>query len=210
MVKRYRVANKRFGHKQSNSFSLCLILLCFDDLIILIVACLTEYIEQTFSLYLRDTSIVSCKTISFLFYFFSSFASYLNAFIAVDRWYAVARPILYQQKQIQRAHKQILFILLATVTICMPYFYFAYINPKTNKCEFPNSLENKLTLLDGLTSCFSFLFTLAFSSMTLCLLICKASVINYKCATLHRLLSFKISKTLPFIYLEWSPCGHKK
>jgi hypothetical protein len=171
MVKRYRVT-KRFGQKQSNSFSLCLILLCFDDLIILIVACFTEYIEQTFSLYLRDTSIVSCKTISFLFYFFSSFASYLNTFIAVDRWYAVARPILYQQKQIKRAHKQILVIFLTTVTIRMPYFYFAYINPRTNKCEFPNSL----TLLDGLTSCFSFLFTLAFSSMTLCILICKASV----------------------------------
>jgi hypothetical protein len=177
MVKRYRVV-KRLGNKQSNIFSLCLVILCFIDLIILVVACLSEYIEQTFLLFMRDTFVLSCKTISFAFYFFSSLASYMYAFIAVDRWYAVAKPILYQQKQINRAHKQIICLCATIVAECVPYFYFAELNPKTLKCEFPNSLESKLTLLDGFNSCFPFVFTLIFSSMTLCLLF-KASLMNF-------------------------------
>ena len=167
MVKRYRVTTP-LSNKQSNIFSLCLIILCLIDFITLVVACLTEYIEQTFSLYVRDMSMLLCKTISFSFYFFSSLASYVYAFIAIDRWYAVANPIAYKQKQINRAHKQIIGICVAIVAVCAPYFYFASVNPKTQKCEFPNSHENKLTLLDGFNSCFSFIFTLIFSLMTLC------------------------------------------
>ena len=151
-------------------------ILCLTDFGILVFACLNEYIEQTFSFSLRSASTFTCKLIYYMCYLFSSFGAYLYAYIAMDRWYAVTRPIQYKQQHVTRAQTQLLTLFIFCFFICLPFFYFPSLVTSTtvenHKCQFEVHLFSVLTLLDGIFfSLVPFIFTCFFSFMTLVSLI---------------------------------------
>ncbi len=68
--------------KENRMFSFCLFIICAADLCVLIFGCLREFLEEVFSIKIRTNSIYSCKLMLFSVYLFSSFSSYIFAFIA--------------------------------------------------------------------------------------------------------------------------------
>jgi hypothetical protein len=117
---------RSFNCKQPiHTFSFCLAILCLADFFILVFGCLHEYIENMYGVSLRSTFILSCKAIYFSCYLFSSFISYLHAYIATDRWFAIVKPMEYKNLQTVRNNKcEVLVIFLFCLVICLPFFYF--------------------------------------------------------------------------------------
>ena len=169
-------SEKSSPRKHLHTFSLCLAILCFADLVILIVGGLSEYLEQVFDVSMRASSVFACKFLYFTCYMFSSFVSYLYAFIAMDRWQAVAKPIEYKQKRTRRHHQHILAIFVYCFVLCTPFFYFPALNNASSmtsatfepKCRLPVHLFRTLTLLDAIVYSFlPFVVTFGFSTLTL-------------------------------------------
>ena len=80
-------------------------------------------------------------------------------------------PFDYHQKQIKRNQKLILVVFIFCLVICLPMFYFPCLSPHLKKCQFPEDITGKLTLLDSIIySYLPFIFTFIFSSMTLVIL----------------------------------------
>ena len=64
-----------------------------------------------------------------------------------------------------------LIVFIFCLVICLPMFYFPCLSPQLKKCQFPEDLTGKLTLLDAIIySYLPFIFTFIFSSMTLVIL----------------------------------------
>jgi hypothetical protein len=118
--------NKNHYCKQPpHTFSFCLAMLCMADFFILVFGCLHEYVETTFGFSLRSTFVITCKTVYFSCYLFSSYVSYLHAYIATDRWFAIVKPLEYKNLQVMRNNKvELLFMFGFCLVICLPFFYF--------------------------------------------------------------------------------------
>ena len=183
MVKKYK-GEMKSQRKTVHTFSFCLAILCFADLTILVLGGLSEYVEQVLEFSVRSSSVFACKFLYFTCYLFSSFVSYLYAFIALDRWQAATKPIEYKQKQTSRHHKQVLVISVYCFVICSPFFYFPTLiklpddttssNNTTfeKKCRLAVDLFKPLTLLDAIFYSFlPFIITFIFSTLTLIALI---------------------------------------
>lgn len=71
MLKRY-TSERSAGssNKSTHMFSFSLAILCFVDFGVLVVACMDQYVEQTFEFSLRATSEYSCKALYFSCYLF--------------------------------------------------------------------------------------------------------------------------------------------
>ena len=78
IIKTYR--SKR---KENRNFLFYLSIVCGSDLTILVFGCFREYLEEVHGIMLRSYSIYSCKLLYFVVYFFSSFSSYIYAFISM-------------------------------------------------------------------------------------------------------------------------------
>ena len=117
---------RSFNCKQPiHTFSFCLAILCLADFFILVFGCLQEYVEIVYDVSLRSTYLFACKTIYFLCYLFSSYISYLHAYVALDRWFAIVKPMEYKRLQLMRNNKyELLIIFLICFVICLPFFYF--------------------------------------------------------------------------------------
>ena len=186
MVKKYK-SEKKSQRKNVHTFAFCLAILCFADLNILLLGCLTEYIEQVFDYSVRQSSVFACKFLYFTCYLFSSFVSYLYAFIAKDRWQAATKPIKHMQTRTGHNQKQIAAIFAFCFVICFPFCYYPTLfevdsleheRPAT-KCQLPEHLFHNLTLLDAvLYSFLPFVCTLVFSSLTLIALIKERRFLN--------------------------------
>ena len=136
MLKRFR-ADK----KSPNTLSFCLAILCLADFGVLLLACFNEYVEYMWHYSLRSSSMLACKLFYFSCYLCSSFGSYLYAFIAVDRWYAVTRPIQYKQEQMHRNHRQIALIFVFCFVICAPFGFYPALDAESDgRCRFPVDL----------------------------------------------------------------------
>ena len=171
--------------KFNKNFSLCLATLCFTDMTIIIFCCLREYIEAILEISVRSTSIHSCRFFFFVCYLFSSYSSYLYAFIAWERWHAISYPIEHKQNRANRNKKTIFKILVYCFLISLPFLYFPTLNEtiKEDKndilkvkleksCEITNTGNILLTLLDFIFFCFiPFLISILFSILTLLQLI---------------------------------------
>ena len=179
MLRIYRTKKKR----PNRNFSFCLAMLCFADLAILLVGCLREYFEEVFSMSIRSSTIYSCKIFYFTCYLFSAFSSYLYAFIAVERWQAVTRPIKYKQQKAVQNQKTIILIFVYCICISLPFLILPTlqksITPMRNvpndfkiepKCEISHSIilsDLLIMLLDSLFYCLiPFLVTIFFSILT--------------------------------------------
>ena len=68
--------------KENRNFLFCLSVICYSDLFVLIFGLFREYLEEIIGYKIRSHSIYSCKFIFLSVYFFSSFSSYIYAFIA--------------------------------------------------------------------------------------------------------------------------------
>ena len=179
MINKYRSA-KKTNNKRHN-FSFCLAMLCFADLAILVFGCLREYTEEIFNVSIRSYSIYSCKFFYYACYLFSSFSSYLYAFIAFERWHAVTNPIKYKQKKGKKNKKRIIFIFVFCLFISWPFLMFSTLQESIIikksqretiefeiKCEVSHSSYVKLTFLDVIFYNFvPFLFAFLFSNLTL-------------------------------------------
>ncbi len=78
MIKKYKSKNA----KSNNDFFICLGALCFSDLVIIIFGCFREFLDEIFNASIRSHSKLSCRILMFVCYLFSSYTSYLIAFIA--------------------------------------------------------------------------------------------------------------------------------
>ena len=155
-----------------STFSVCLALLCFADFVILIVGCLSEYLDVMMAVSVRSASILSCKLVSFSCYLFSSYAAYLYSFIAVDRWRAVTSPLAHHRTQHKRVNLWLAGIFLYCALICSPFFYFPTLYDEKRRCKFPAHLNARLKLLDAVFySCAPYLLAMLFSCLTLVALV---------------------------------------
>ena len=174
----------RTTKKSNRNFTFCLATLCFTDLILVLFGCLREYIEEVYDFPMRSYSIYTCKAFFFICYLFSSFASYLYAYIAFERWYAISNPIKYRQKTCTKNRKQIFLIFAFCASISVPYLLFSKLQDgditivlSKTICDLSDQYYVYLTLLDALLYCFvPFLITLIFSSLTLINLINKRTL----------------------------------
>ena len=172
----------RTTKKANRNFTLCLATLCFCDLNMILFACGREYLEAAFDIPLRLYSVYACKSLFFACYLFSSFASYLYAYIAFERWFAISKPIKYKQTKNQYSRVRILYIFLFCVSISFPFLLFSTIKevatPLENikkTCDLSGQYYVHLTILDAFLYCFvPFLITLSFSSSTLVILVYKS------------------------------------
>jgi uncharacterized membrane protein len=120
------------------TFSFCLAILCLADFFMLVIGCLSVYLEQwniletsssssSSSSSFRSQSLFACKAFRFACYLLSSFISYLHAYIAIDRWYAMARPIEHKQrwqKSMRQSQKHLMTLFAFCFLICLPFLYF--------------------------------------------------------------------------------------
>ena len=171
--------------KANRNFSNCLVILCLIDICLLFFGCLREYLEVVFSLPLRSYSVYTCKISLYVCYFFSSYSSYLYAFIAYERWTAIKNPIKYKQKNEAKTNKKsIAMICAACVLICVPILFCVklqkYFKSKTlafmpkTKCIILPQFYTIITMLDAFVYSFlPFLMTLVFSLATLVYLVKK-------------------------------------
>jgi hypothetical protein len=113
------------------TFSFCLAILCLADFFMLVIGCLSVYLEQVSILEtsssFRSQSLFTCKAFRFACYLLSSFISYLHAYIAIDRWYAMARPIEHKQRwqtSMRQSQKHLMALFAFCFLICLPFLYF--------------------------------------------------------------------------------------
>lgn len=91
-----RIYSRRKGHLK---FSLSLAALALTDLVVMLIGCLREYLDQVLSLDIRSSSRLACKSILFSCYLFSCYSAYLHAYIAIERWLAVTDPIKMKSRK---------------------------------------------------------------------------------------------------------------
>ncbi len=137
--------NKNHYSKQPpHTFSFCLAMLCMADFFILVFGCLHEYAETTLGISVRSTFVITCKTVYFACYLFSSYVSYLHAYIATDRWFAIAKPLEYKNLQVMRNNKlELLFMFAFCLVICLPFFFFPTLIDTTSNSTTISSLSNE-------------------------------------------------------------------
>lgn len=130
MLNKYK--QSKFHKSSYFTFSFCLMILCLADFGMLVVGCLSVYLEQIHSHVIpsmlhRSSSLLACKAFRFACYLLSSFVSYLHAYIAIDRWYAVARPIKHKQKwqkSMRQSQRHLFALFVFCFVICLPFLYF--------------------------------------------------------------------------------------
>ena len=114
--------NKR--KKNLYRFSFNLAILSLADLAVLVFGCFREYSEEILDWRLRSMNLFLCKFIYFNCYLFSSFSSYIHAFISVERWYAISYPIKFKIHQFK--NKRFTFItFILCFSISSPYLALA-------------------------------------------------------------------------------------
>ena len=172
----------RMTKKSNRKFTVCLAILCFCDLILVIFSCLREHLEGVFHFSIRSYSTFTCKTFFFICYLFSSFASYLYAYIAFERWYAISNPLKYKHTKEKNIITRICLLFLFCVSISVPFLLFTTIHSivtpfeiNKNTCDILEQYYLYLTILDALMYCaVPFLITFIFSGLTLVKLIKKS------------------------------------
>ena len=171
MIKKYRSKTKL------KNFSLCLAMLCLADLTLVLFGCLREYVDEMFDISIRARSIHLCRFFYFTCYLFSSFSSYLYAFIAWERWRAISDPLKHKRNQSLRNKRTITLIFTFCIAISLPFAYyptlsesikaerFEPLNVKLDvKCEIHQDGGVPLSLLDSVFFCFlPFLVSILFS-----------------------------------------------
>ena len=175
--------------KNSQKFSLSLAALAFADLIVLIVGCLREYLDDMFNLSIRSHSNFSCKMIIFTCYLFSCFSAYLHGYIAIERWMAISDPIKAKARLTFGSNKiALVFILFICMLFNLPLIWFpslkqavqldetSALGVKTvNECQVSHDII--LFLIDSVFYCLiPFLITILFSTLALIKLIQSKSI----------------------------------
>ena len=192
MIKIFKSKKKRVDNRK---FSFCLACLCCSDCGIIFFGCLREFIEEIFNISIWSSSIYSCKLVYFGCYLFSSFSANLYAFIAFERYQAVASPLQYKQINVVKNQKIIFLIFIYCFIISLPFLVFPKIQNSINptkgnsssysivaKCDISHNFilsEVLIMLLDSLFYCFiPFLITFVFSILTWVKLITKRRTMN--------------------------------
>jgi hypothetical protein len=183
MVRIYR------RRKNYLKFSLSLACLALTDLIVLLIGCMREYLDEIFDLSLRSSSIFACKSIMFSCYSFSCFSAYLHGYIAIERWVAINDPIKSKSRLTFHSNKlAITFILFICVCFNLPLLWFPHLSKKiqlddssslgiglVDECEVTH--DRLLFFIDSVFNCFiPFLITVLFSILTLVKLIRSKSI----------------------------------
>jgi hypothetical protein len=106
-------------------FSLSLATLALADLLVLLIGCLREYLDDVLGLSIRASSSLSCKLVFFACYLFSCFSAYLHGYIAIERWMAISDPIKSKSRSNFHSNKLALgLIFLLCVLFNLPLLYF--------------------------------------------------------------------------------------
>ena len=213
----------------NRKLSLCLTMLCFADMAIILFGCLREYIDEMFDTSIRSWSIHLCRFLYFVCYLFSAYSSYLYAFIAWERWYAISDPIRHKQNQSNRNKVPIFLLLAYCVVISMPFLYYPALNKAVldhhqhketlnveieTRCEIASSGNVPLTLLDAIFFCFvPFLISLVFSLLALIQLVRRNRLKNAAMTVKKTSTCAKPTKNMAphsnfdFIKYEKTPCS---
>jgi hypothetical protein len=172
-------------------FSLSLATLALTDLIVLLIGCLREYLDDVFSLSIRSTSNLSCKLIFFGCYLFSCFSAYLHGYIAIERWLAITDPIKSMSRTTFHSNKLALGIIFAIcVLFNLPLLWFPSVQTAiqldessalgvrtVDDCQVTHDLI--LFLIDSVFYCLiPILVTILFSTLTLMKLIRSKSIFH--------------------------------
>lgn len=81
-----------FRRKNFRNFSVCLAALSIADLGVLLFGILRETIEFYFGFSVKTMNTLTCKSIHFICYVFSSFSAWIHVFIAIERYVACIKP----------------------------------------------------------------------------------------------------------------------
>lgn len=176
-----RVHNRK---RNFQKFSLSLGTLALADIAILIFGCLIDYLEEVAGLTVKALSPASCKLTLFACYLFSCYSAYLHAFIAVERWNAISRPLSSLTRFTFKTNRLILGALfLLCIIINLPLLWFPSVNPiaivdestaiglrTLDECQIQQDFI--LALIDSFFNCLMpFSLTVIFSILTLIKLI---------------------------------------
>jgi len=173
--------------KNFHNFALSLAALSMADLGILLFGTSIEYIEDYIGIQIKAHNLFVCKFSFFICYLFSSFSAFLHAFIAGERWLAVASPFKSKLVCTFRANQiTIVLLFLLCALFNMPLIWFSSVNDKISfdktsliqvklikECEIAAAdvsfeFQFVLTLIDSLFYCLiPFVVTSAFSCFTL-------------------------------------------
>jgi hypothetical protein len=139
MIKIYRRKNSL------NRFSINLAALSLADLAVLIFGCFREYSDDVFEWRLRSINVFFCKSFYFNCYLFSCFSSYIQAFISIERWYAISNPIKSKINSFKNK-KNIIILFLICFVVSLPYVYIAQLKKMVRVNE-ANLMDVQITSL---------------------------------------------------------------
>jgi hypothetical protein len=169
--------------KKSNRLSVNLAALAVADVGVLAFGCFREYSDDVLGWRVRSMNALLCKLLYFECYLFSCFSAYLHAYIAIERWRAVSRPIKSRVSSCQNK-KSMAVLFVASVVASLPYAFLARVKQSlrvskeslvgvqvASACEIAqeSSLADLIVAVNDCLICcmIPFLLTFSFCALTL-------------------------------------------
>lgn len=181
--------------KFNRNFSFILANMCLACLLIILLGCLREYIDEMLDVSINSISILSCRLFYFFCYFLSAFSSHLYTYIAYSHWQNVKNLNRKDPQKILPERWNRIFILMIfayCVMVSLPFLYFPLMSEKIKhdlndplniriyeKCEISKNGDILLTAIDSIIFHFiPFFLSIVFSLLAIINLLRRKELID--------------------------------